>query len=370
MSTDSPRHPSPHGVSDQSFRAHPLVELTKTRIREFLREKGLLFWVFGFPILMAIGLGLAFRERPAELPRIAVVDDAQRPAARALLSSPELNAERMTHEQARRAVSRAKVDVAVEWEGRAPSDASSTERPALHFDPLQDKSAYARAVVDSVLERHAGRKDLVEEVLRPVTERGARYIDFLVPGLIALNIMGSSMWGVGFNLVLARKRKLLRRYAVTPMRRSHFLLSYFFSRCVFLAMELTVLVAFGYFVFGSTVRGNLGVLALMAFSGAASFAAISLMIGARVENTEAASGWMNFVQLPMWILSGTFFSYERFPHWLQVPIRFMPLTALNDALRAVYSGEGNALGLLSHWLILMAWGAAGFLIAARTFRWQ
>lgn len=345
----------------QAFSAHPLVELTKTRLREFVREKGLLFWVFGFPILMAMGLGLAFRDKPADPPRVAVVAPESNPSAAALLESKELVAERRTAEDAKRALSRARVDLVVELRERDP---------VFHFDPTQEKAALARAVANDVLERAAGRKDLVKRVDRPVSEVGSRYIDFLVPGLIALNVMGSSMWGVGFNLVLARKRKLLRRYAVTPMRRSDFLLSYFFSRCLFLALELGVLVAFGYFAFGTGVRGHLLSLAFVAFCGAASFAAISLVIGARVENTEAASGWMNFVQLPMWVLSGAFFSYERFPEWLHEPIRFLPLTALNDAMRAIYSDELGIFGLYHELGVLLLWGVLGFLISARTFRWQ
>ena len=331
-----------------AFQANPLVELTKTRLREFVREKGLLFWVFGFPILMAMGLGLAFREKPADPPRVAVVAAPSNPSAKALLASKELVAELRNADEAKRALSRARVDLVVELRDGAP---------IFHFDPAQEKAALARAVTHDALEHAAGRKDLVTRIERPVSEVGSRYIDFLVPGLIALNIMGSSMWGVGFNLVLARKRKLLRRYAVTPMRRSHFLLSYFFSRCFFLALELVVLVAFGYFAFGTAVRGHLISLAFVAFAGAASFAAVSLVIGARVENTEAASGWMNFVQLPMWVLSGAFFSYERFPEWLHEPIRFLPLTALNDALRAIYADELGLIGLYHELGVLVAWGA-------------
>lgn len=352
---------SPGATKVREFDAHPLVELTKTRLREFVREKGLLFWVFGFPILMAMGLGLAFREKPADPPRVFVVAPAADASAKALVESKELVAERRSAAEAKRALSRARVDLVIELGG---------DSPVFLFDPTQEKAALARAVADDVLQRAAGREDRITRVDRPVSEVGSRYIDFLVPGLIALNIMGSSMWGVGFNLVLARKRKLLRRYAVTPMRRSHFLLSYFFSRCFFLALELSVLVAFGYFAFGTAVRGNLLALALVAFAGAASFAAISLVIGARVENTEAASGWMNFVQLPMWVLSGAFFSYERFPGWLHEPIRWLPLTALNDALRAIYSDELGLFGLYHELGVLLLWGIAGFVISARAFRWQ
>jgi ABC-type multidrug transport system permease subunit len=190
-----------------------------------------------------------------------------------------------------------------------------------------------------------------------VSEKGSRYVDFLVPGLIGLNLMGSSMWGIGFNLVLARKRKLLRRYAVTPMRRGHFLLSYFFSRSLFLVMELAVLIGFGKLIFGTTIQGSFPALIVASVLGASAFAAIGFLIGARLTSTEVAGGWMNFVQLPMWLLSGSFFSYERFPEWLQLPIKLLPLTAANDAIRRVYNEAGTLSKL-------------GFAIALRAFRWQ
>lgn len=338
-----------------------LLELTKTRLREFWRERGIVFWVFGFPILMAVGLGLAFRSRPLELPKIAVVTDAKSAEVAALLESERVDATLMDERAARRSLARAKVDVVVEWrEGR----------PTYLLDPMQEGAARARLVADAVLEGAAGRKDVLAARDEAVSEPGSRYIDFLLPGLIGLNLMGSSMWGVGYNLVVARKRRLLRRYAVTPMRRSDFLLSYFFSRSLFVLLEIGFLLAFGAAVFGTRVQGSYAALTAVAFVGAASFAGISLLIGGRVENTESANGWMNFVQLPMWVLSGAFFSYERFPEWLQGPIRLLPLTALVDGLRAIFN---DAAGLLSTWpelLVLGAWGAAGFALALKTFRWQ
>ena len=221
-----------------------------------------------------------------------------------------------------------------------------------------------------MLQRGAGRRDTLRVAEQTVSEVGSRYVDFLLPGLIGLNLMGSSMWGIGFNLVLARKRRLLRRYAVTPMHRSHFLLAYFCSRSIFLALELTLLVGFGKLFFGTHIRGNPLDIAVLGIAGAASFAGISLVVGARLDNTEVANGWMNFVMLPMWILSGSFFSYERFPEWLRLPIRLLPLTAVNDALRAVYNDGASLIGVGSELGVLVVWGVVGFGIALKTFRWQ
>jgi ABC-2 type transport system permease protein len=340
---------------------HPLWELTKTRLREFAREKGAIFWVFLFPLLMAVGLGLAFRSRPPDVPRIAVVAERATESARALLESGRVQAVRYPARSADHALAAGKVDLVADLTQR---------HPRLVFDSTQERGPTARLVVEDVLQRAAGRHDKLTITSRRVTEPGSRYIDFLLPGLIGLNVMGSSMWGVGYNLVVARKRRLLRRYAVTPMRRSHFLLSYFFSRSFFLVLEVGVLLAFGHLVFGTVVRGSLASVVLVSFLGAASFAAVSLLIGARVDSTESANGWMNFVQMPMWLLSGAFFSYERFPDWLHGPIRALPLTAIVDALRAISNEGATLIGCWSELLVLSFWCALGFVVALKTFRWQ
>jgi ABC-2 type transport system permease protein len=340
---------------------HPLAELVKARLREFLREPGYVFWVFGFPLLLALGLGIAFREKKPELPRVAVAAEADPARTAALFASKSVLAERLPRQDAERALARSRVDLLVD---------STADGIVLRLDPAQDSSRLARALVEDVLQRGAGRRDplLVRE--QHVSEVGSRYVDFLLPGLIGLNLMGSSMWGIGFNLVLARKRRLLRRYAVTPMQRSHLLLAYFFSRSIFLALELTLLIGFGKLIFGTAIQGSLLDVVLLSVVGAASFAAISLVVGARLDNTEVANGWMNFVMLPMWILSGSFFSYERFPEWLKLPIRLLPLTAINDALRAVYNDAASLAGVGFELGVLVGWCVLGFAVALKTFRWQ
>lgn len=346
-------------------RLNPLAQLVLARLREFWREPGIVFWVFGFPLLMALGLGLAFRSKTPARPLVAVVlvDDSASVAklSETLGRAHELQARVLPADEAFRALTRAKVDVVVEL---------SNQGAHYRFDPTQDKSPIAKMVVDGVLQRASGRIDPLSSREDVVSEPGARYIDFLMPGLIAMNVMGSSMWGVGYNLVVARKRKLLRRYAVTPMRRSHFLLSYFFSRALFLVLELGVLLGFGKLVFGCTIQGHLTTFLLIGFLGAGAFAGISLLIGARIQNTEAANGWMNLLQLPMWVLSGTFFSYERFPAFLHLPIELLPLTALVNAMRAVFNDGAGLLQLGFPLAVLAVWGGAGFALALKWFRWQ
>lgn len=342
-------------------RFNPLLELTLTRLREFFREPGMIFWVFGFPILMAVGLGMAFRNRPPEPPHVAIVADAAGPLIEALTSSSALIAERVAEPLALRGLARAKYALVVDLRPAVP---------LYHYDPMLPDARLARALTDAALQRARGRRDAFEaqEELQKVP--GTRYIDFLLPGLIGTNLMGSSVWGIGYSLVVARKRKLLRRYAVTAMRRGHFLLSYFVARVVFLVLELALLVLFGALAFGTYVQGSYLALVLVAVTGAAAFAGIGLLVGARVDNTEVAQGWMNFIQLPMWVLSGAFFSNERFPEWLQPVIKALPLSALCNALRLVYNEGAHVSGVVRPLAILCAWALVGFGVSWRRFRWQ
>jgi ABC-2 type transport system permease protein len=341
-------------------RYHPLVELTKARLREFFREPSMIFWVFGFPVLMAVGLGLAFRSQPPERPPVALLAAEDSEVARALLASDAVAAVRVAEAEALRGLARAKYALVLDLRG---------PEPVYRYDAVSSSARLARALADAELESAAGRRDLLSPRDELQTLAGTRYIDFLVPGLLGMNVMGSSVWGVGYSLVVARKRKLLRRFAVTAMHRSHYLLSYFFSRCVFLVLELGVLVGFGVLAFGTIVQGSLAALVIAALLGAAAFAGLGLLVGARLDNTEAANGWMNFIQLPMFVLSGAYFSNERFPDWMQPAIQALPLTALVDALRLIYNESASWTRLLPELAILFAWAAVTFLISARTFRW-
>jgi ABC-type multidrug transport system permease subunit len=239
-----------------------------------------------------------------------------------------------------------------------------------HLDPTRPESRTARLLVDDVLQRGKGRADVVHAGEQQITEPGARYVDFLVPGLIGMNLMGSGLWGLGFTVVIARSRKLLKRFAATPMRRSHYLLSFMLSRLVFLFLEVTAVVVFAWLVFGFTVRGSWLSVAFITLLGGFTFSGIGLLVAARPTTIEGVSGLMNFIMLPMWLLSGIFFSSERFPQFLQPFIKALPLTALNTVLRALMN-EGASLS--SNWMqisILLAWLVISFVVALKIFRWQ
>ena len=344
---------------------HPLVELTAMRVREFLREKEAVFWVFIFPVLMTFALGIAFRNTVPDKTPVAIEasapDSRATEAADVLSRSSEITATVLSPADAAQALRSGKVAIVVK-----PGNDSFEYR----FDPTRPESRAARLLVDDVLQRGKGRADVANVGEQKITEPGARYVDFLVPGLIGMNMMGSGLWGLGFAVVVARSRKLLKRFAATPMRRSHYLLSFMLSRLLFLALEVAAVIVFAIIAFGFTVRGSWLSVAFITVLGGFTFSGIGLLVAARPTTIEGVSGLMNFIMLPMWLLSGTFFSSERFPQVLQPFIQVLPLTALNNLLRALMN-EGTSLS--SNWLaitILVAWCLASFLVALKIFKWQ
>jgi ABC-2 type transport system permease protein len=359
-------------VQEEADRPHPLVELTRARLLEFVREPEAVFWVFVFPVLLALALGIAFRSKPADTLRAAVERGtaAEARIVAMLRASPDLTVMVLAAGEADQALRTGKVDVVVGGAAAAMGPRGEPLSVTYRYDTTRAEGRAARLAVDDALQRALGRPDLLAVREERVARPGNRYIDFLIPGLVGLNLMGSGMWGLGFAVVQARVRKLLKRFAATPMRRSHYLLSFILSRLVGLVLEVVVVVGFGWLLFGVAVRGSLLDLAVVSLFGALTFAGLGLLVAARPRTIEGVSGWMNLVQLPMWLFSGTFFSYERFPAAVQPAIRLLPLTALNDSLRTVIN-EGQ--GLQACWpalAVMVLWGGISFAVALRLFRWQ
>jgi len=337
-----------------------LRELTRVRVLTFLREKEAIFWVFVFPLVLAAVLGFAFRSNGVEPVNVVVLSDADEPPAivDVLEAAENVDVELMTSpDDARQLLRRAAIDVIIE----------PTDPPRLTLDPTRNEAATARLRIIHALNRAAGYPEpaLEEETL---TEKGSRYIDFLFPGLLGMTLMGTGMWGIGFAIADFRRRKFLRRLLVTPMRRSNFFLSFMLARLVFLGLELAVLGSFAVFVLGVPFRGDVVSFFGLCLLGAFVFAGLGLLTASRVKTIEGVSGLMNLIMMPMWLASGVFFSYERFPEAFHPAARALPLTALNDGLRAIMIDGETIFTQGPELAVLCAWCLASVVTAMLIFR--
>ena len=350
----------------------PLRELYLARLREFYRQPARIFWVYGFPTILAVILGLAFQGRATQVIDVDLVDGAgARPIEEALRTplakpkskgSPEVRIRRVTESEGNRRVKTGKTLLLV--------TPGSGDRLTYRFDPTRPDAVAARAAFDDALQRARGRVDAVSTTDELIEERGSRYIDFLIPGLIGVNTMGGGLWGIGFLIVNFRIAKLLKRFMATPMPRRDFLMAILGARLTFLVPDVAVLMLLGVLGFGMPIRGNLAVLALVEVVGALAFAGIGLLVASRAATTETVSGLMNLVMIPMWLFSGVFFASDRFPAWLQPLIQALPLTQLVSGLRAVILEGAGPLDLARPLLILSAWAVGTFALALRLFRWN
>jgi len=358
-------HAAPPAPPRRNGRWSGYRHLLMARMLELKREPEVVFWVFVFPLLLALGLGIAFRNKPGNAPSVAIVQAVGWQDAQNLLrGSPahdQFKLQALNEEDAHQGFRLGKFDVVIMPDSKGGF--------TYLYDPARPESVLARSQVNDSLQAAAGRKESVATTSVASSEPGSRYIDFLIPGLLGMNLMNSGMWGIGFALVDMRQRKLLKRFVGTPMRRTDFLLALASSRLILMIIEVGLLLVFGVLLFHMRVLGSVGSIALIAAIGSLTFGGVGLLTASRAQKIESVSGLINLVMMPMWIFSGVFFSYERFPAVIHPLIKALPLTALNDALRASIL-EGTP--LFHQWprlLVMIVWGAISFALALKWFRW-
>jgi ABC-2 type transport system permease protein len=342
----------------------PVIELLKVNFRSFFREPGIIFWAILFPIIMAWVLGLAFTEKTEIRKTVYVLDGAasldtlygKSYSVPGLESPVTLKFEKADSEQSILGMKRGEINLFLEQEG---------EKIKYHYDPLNPDAVNTHLLLEKLLFPHTG----IQAEIKPVTTTGNRYIDFLIPGLIALGIMNSCMWGISYTLIELRMKKLLRRMLATPMKKSDYLIAQFIFRVIICAIEAVLLVSFAVLFFGLKVQGSWLAFLLLFMAGVICFTGIAILVASRARNTQIGNGLMNAVILPMTVLSGIFFSYHNFPSWAEGFIKYLPLTILADHIRAVFN-EGA--GLESVYLplaILTGVGSVCYIAGVKIFRW-
>jgi ABC-type multidrug transport system permease subunit len=347
--------------SASAARARAFGQLCLAEFRQFCREPEAIFWTFVFPLMLSVALGLAFRERPADVVPVAVLAG---PEADALVAKLKAHTS---------------LKVAVVDEPRAALDlrmgrvalvvAPAADGVEYRLDPSRPDSALAQRLADETLQRQAGRQDPIPTRRHEVSEAGGRYVDFLLPGIIGMNLMSGGLWGVGFGLVDMRIKKLLKRMLATPLRRSDFLAAQMAMRLAFILVEIPFLLLVGHGLLGVPIRGSWSAILVAGAVGSLTFGGVGILLASRATRIETVMGLMNLVSMPMILCSGVFFSAERFPEAVLPAIQALPLTALIDALRAVVLEGASFASQAGRLVVVAAWGGASFLFGLRLFRW-
>lgn len=340
--------------------ARLVLAVARTAFREFWRTPEAVFWTYGFPLLMTVVLGFAFQPgEPAPVPVAVIAGQDDRQLAETLGAHERLAVEVLDLPAADAALARGRVGAVLQ------GPAGST---TLRADPTRPESELARLLVERALRDAA---DGAAATPRFVAEDrpGARYIDFLVPGLIGLNLLGAGLWGLGYNLVQYRTQNLLRRLFVTPLSRGEFLAGFLLSRLVLVIPESAVIALFGVVLWGVPFRGSIAAACVVALCASLAFSGLGILIASRARTVEGVAGLMNLCLLPMWLLGGSFFSNERMEGLLGAAAELMPLTWCNDAMRDLMLAPVGlaAVAAQAAWLSLFALGS--FLLALRLFRW-
>ena len=358
---------------------HPFIHLTVTQIKEFFREPGAVFWSFGFPILMAVGLGLAFSGKKEILHGVAVIPSTftENSVVKTALFGDENMKDTIIERRFESAngktryvfhvTSRENAELLIKRGIISAILTGDNNQLNFHYDPMNPEGELIQVQMSNFFE--SGNLGRNSGVTVPLNTAGMRYIDFLIPGLLTLGIMMSVMWGVCYALIEKRSKKLLRRMVATPMKKAHFLLAMWASRLVLTFFDSLVLLIFSRYFFQITIQGSMTALILLLLSGNIAFFGLSILISSRTANTQVGNGLISFITTPMMILSGIFFSYQNFPPWAIGVIKVLPLTKLTDEVRGIINEGAGLLNAVDGILILLLFGALSFIIGMRVYKW-
>ena len=376
------------------LRFNQLWQLISALFREIIREPGVLFWGILFPILMSLGLGLAFTKKADVIRKVAIINNTEK-SGKAIENTIvsdflEINCEKnmsqakdewhwkyvikdeklgnsiflfysMRWEEAMKFLKRGTINVLV---------GGINDSLEYHFDPMNSDAVLTYLKLSSIIGKGETLPVRSNSEIKPLTVTGTRYIDFLVPGLITMGVMMSCMWGISYGIIEKRSKKLLRRLVATPMKKSHFLIALITVRIVMNFIESGVLLVFSLFAFKMTVQGDITALILMYLAGNIAFAGIAVFVSCHTSNTEVGNGLINFVVFPMMVLSGIFFSYQNFPDWSIGVIKNLPLTMMTDGIRSIFNEGAGYHEVAIPIFILLIIGSLFFSVGLRIFKWH
>lgn len=370
-----------------------LWQLIATHFREISREPGVLFWGIIFPILMSLGLGVAFTKKADVTRKVAIVksidetiqqeesngftdflikygtkrDTEERDTYFWKITMPDDKLGNsiflfydLSWEEATLQLKRGGINVVMlEKEGKIE----------YHFDPVNSDAQLTYLKLTSIIETPELLNSEVNQSVKPLSVTGTRYIDFLVPGLMGMGVMMSTLWGLSYGIIDKRSKKLLRRVVATPMRKDFFLVALITVRICMNVVESILLLLFAMLAFHLKIQGSIPALIAIFLAGNISFAGISVLVSSHTSNTEVGNGLINAIVMPMMVLSGIFFSYQNFPGWSIPVIQKLPLTMLTDGMRSIINEGAGFPEIYLPILVLITIGVVFFTAGLKMFKW-
>ena len=367
----------------KQLRNNQLYQLIVCRFLETLRQPDVLFWGIVFPVLISIGLGLAFSQKNETKFNIIRVGDNYTELDSLLNIYGQKN-NKKTKEIFTWTVNDENLGktefnfISSNWDDgiislkRGESDIIITYtlgKISYHFDPCNSQAELAYMKLSALL-KSPTNINATQTQISPLTLKGVRYIDFFIPGLIAFGLMSSLLWGVSYTIIECRSQKLLRRMIATPMKKSNFLIAMMFVRTVMNIIEALILFFFAWLLFDIQIQGNIAAFAVLFLAGNLAFTGIAVLLSCRAEKTETGNGLINLVQMPMMLLSGIFFSYHNFPEWSIGAIKLLPLTALADGMRSIFNEGAGWIEIIMPTTALSVLGIVCFVVGMKLFKWQ
>ncbi|MCX6231931.1 MAG: ABC transporter permease [Bacteroidetes bacterium] len=373
------------------FKGKQLLMLIGANFRELMREPAVLFWGIIFPILMSIGLGAAFSAKQDVIRKVGIInsnnslsnDSSTIKKFLLLYTTKEYHAnENITYysykikneklgnsiflfqetnwKDAIVALKRGRINVVMEEKNNGI---------LYSFDPSNPDAQLTYIKLTKFFPAQSYISEENTDNIKLLTLEGTRYIDFLIPGLLAMGVMMSSMWGISYTIIERRSKKLLRRLVSTPMKKSYFLISIITVRFAMNFIEAALLFLFAHIAFGIHIQGNIPALITVFLAGNIAFSGLAVFISSNTSKTEIGNALINVVVMPMMILSGIFFSYHNFPDWFIPIIQKFPLTIMADDIRSIFIEGAGFAEIFIHSLLLSITGILFFITGVKFFKW-
>lgn len=344
-----------------------IYRLTIARNKEFYRDKGSITWAILFPVLLMTGITFAFRNEDQELFKIGVLGDSVYLQSQSVMNQSWITVvhynddDAGTHKAFER-IRHHELDLLLKaddqqllyWINPQSSRGAAIEQLLLAKNPSPDESNIVKQTI----------------VKQTIDGRAIRYVDWVIPGVLGMNIMFGALFGIGYVIVRYRKMEVLKRIQATPVNAVEYLSAQVISRLMVMMIISSVIFAACNWSLDFVVEGSYSLLFFIALLGGFAMTSLGLVMASRTDSEELAGGLLNFATFPMMLLSEVWFSLDGSPAWMQTLSQAMPLTHMVSAARKVMLEGATLADIGLHLSILGCMSITCLILAAFLFRWS